>query len=384
LHNFIYFFNLTGIFSRKDMPSEGSVFTSGIRCTTDTFLNQSVNRNIRAMRFPRARCRSLLSTAAIAMLFAATSCGRATGGFVSTSASSNAKSERLVFTPGSLGFGKVPVRQRKVHTVSITNAGDSNITLLQVITQGKDFTLSGLDLPLTLASGESFTFSSVFAPHSTGASSGSISFVSDTSDVSDPGLKLELTGMGANDGELTVDPAVMNFGTVQVGSSASQQGTLTAGDMQVIISSATSSSAEFTLSGLSFPLTIPAGASQGFLVTFTPQASGAVSATLPFLDGAGTTPLAIESLNGVGTVSQGHTVDLSWIASTSQNVIGYNVYRGTTSGGPYTKINSALDPNTAYTDSSVANATTYYYVSTAVNSSNEESGYSNEAQATIP
>jgi hypothetical protein len=353
-------------------------------CTTGTFLYQSINRNIRAMRFPLAMCRSLLSTAAIAMLILAMSCGLTTGGFVSTSASSSTKTERLVFTPGSLGFGKVAVRQRKVQTASITNAGSSNVTLLQVITQGKDFSLSGLDFPLTLTSGESFTFSSVFAPHSTGASSGSISFVSDASEVSNPAPKLELTGTGADDGELTVDPAVMNFGTVQVGSNASQPGTLFAGNTQVIISSAISSSAEFTVGGLSFPVTIPAGGNQGFLVTFSPQASGAASATLVFLDVAGTTPLAIESLNGVGTVSQGHTVDLSWNASTSQNVIGYNVYRGTTSGGPYTKINSVLDPNTAYTDSSVANATTYYYVSTAVNSSNEESGYSNEAQASIP
>jgi len=336
------------------------------------------------MRLPLAMCRSLQSTAVIAMLIAATSCGRATGGFVSTSSSSNTKTERLVFTPTSLGFGKVGVRQHKVRTVSITNAGNSSVTLLQVITQGQDFTLSGLDLPLTLTSGESFTFSGVFAPQSTGARSGSISFVSNASEVSNPGPKLELTGTGGDDGELTVDPAVMNFGTVQVGSSSSQPGTLLAGNTQVIISSATSSSAEFTVGGLSFPVTIPAGGSQGFLVTFTPQASGAVSAALAFLDVAGTTPLAMESLNGVGTVSQGHTVDLSWNARTSNNVIGYNVYRGTTSGGPYTKINSTLDPNTAYTDSSVANGITYYYVSTAVNSSNEESGYSNEAQATIP
>jgi len=336
------------------------------------------------MQLPRTLCRSLLSAAVIAMLLAATSGARANDGFPPTLSSSNTETERLVFTPANLSFGKVSVRRRKVQTATITNAGSSTITLLQVITQGKDFTLSGLDLPLTLASGESFTFSSAFAPRSTGVSSGSISFVSDASDVSNPAKKLELTGMGADDGQLTIDPAIMNFGTVQVGLSASQPGTLFAGDTQVIISSATSSSAEFTLSGLSFPLTIPAGGSQGFLVTFSPQASGMASATLVFLDVAGTTPLAVESLNGVGTVSQGHTVDLSWNASTSQNVIGYNVYRGTTSGGPYTKINSVLDPNTSYTDSSVADDTTYYYVSTAVNSSDEESGYSNEAQATIP
>jgi hypothetical protein len=92
---------------------------------------------------------------------------------------------------------------------------------------------------------------------------------------------LGLTGTGADDDQLTVDPPAMNLGTVQVGTSASQSGTLFAGGSQVTISSATSSNPEFVLSGLSFPLTIPPGGRQGFLVTFTPQATGLTSGTHP-------------------------------------------------------------------------------------------------------
>jgi fibronectin type 3 domain-containing protein len=65
-------------------------------------------------------------------------------------------------------------------------------------------------------------------------------------------------------------------------------------------------------------------------------------------------------------------------------VIGYNVYRGTQSGGPYTRINPELDPNLDYTDIAVIDGQTYFYVTTSVNSENEESVYSNQAQATIP
>jgi fibronectin type 3 domain-containing protein len=79
-----------------------------------------------------------------------------------------------------------------------------------------------------------------------------------------------------------------------------------------------------------------------------------------------------------------HSVSLSWTASISQDVIGYNIYRGTKSGGPYSKINSVLNASTVYTDTSVVDGMTYYYVSTAVNSSNQESAYSNQAQAIIP
>jgi fibronectin type 3 domain-containing protein len=54
------------------------------------------------------------------------------------------------------------------------------------------------------------------------------------------------------------------------------------------------------------------------------------------------------------------------------------------SGGPYTKINSALVTVLNYTDSTVVSGTTYYYVVTAVDSSGTESVYSNEVSAVIP
>lgn len=85
-----------------------------------------------------------------------------------------------------------------------------------------------------------------------------------------------------------------------------------------------------------------------------------------------------------GVVSQGHRVALVWNASTSPDVIGYNIYRGNRSGGPYSKINPVPNASTVYTDTSVTDGNTYYYVTTSVNSDNQESGYSNQSQATIP
>jgi len=49
-------------------------------------------------------------------------------------------------------------------------------------------------------------------------------------------------------------------------------------------------------------------------------------------------------------------------------VAGYNVYRGTVSGGPYTKINSSLVAALDYIDSTVQSGTTYFYVTTAIDS----------------
>ena len=62
---------------------------------------------------------------------------------------------------------------------------------------------------------------------------------------------------------------------------------------------------------------------------------------------------SVFSNQAVAVLTQGkHIVGLTWVASTS-TVIGYNVYRGTVAGGPFTKINSALVSGLTYSDTFV-------------------------------
>ena len=79
-----------------------------------------------------------------------------------------------------------------------------------------------------------------------------------------------------------------------------------------------------------------------------------------------------------------HAATLSWGASASSGVAGYNVYRATSSGGPYTKVNASIVTTTTYTDLTTLAGVTYYYVVTAVNSSGDESSYSNQARGVVP
>jgi fibronectin type 3 domain-containing protein len=83
-------------------------------------------------------------------------------------------------------------------------------------------------------------------------------------------------------------------------------------------------------------------------------------------------------VTGTAPGASTHRVDLSWAASTSADVTGYNVYRAVYSNAcePLSKINTALVATTSYTDSTVADGASYCYATTAVDSSNE-SGYSN-------
>jgi hypothetical protein len=78
-----------------------------------------------------------------------------------------------------------------------------------------------------------------------------------------------------------------------------------------------------------------------------------------------------------------HSVLLSWTASTSANVIGYNVYRGSAPGNEIA-ITPPLVAGTSYTDGTVQAGQTYYYVVTAMNSSMITSVFSNEVKAVIP
>ena len=78
-----------------------------------------------------------------------------------------------------------------------------------------------------------------------------------------------------------------------------------------------------------------------------------------------------------------HSAHLSWARSNSTDVLGYNVYRGTQSGGPYVKLNPALLANPDYLDTAVSAGQTYYYAVTAVTAV-MESGRSVEVVAVIP
>jgi hypothetical protein len=90
------------------------------------------------------------------------------------------------------------------------------------------------------------------------------------------------------------------------------------------------------------------------------------------------------SLGQVCVTYNSHSVTVNWVASTTPNV-NYNVYRGSASAGPYTKLNSSLVAGTTFQDSAVTAGQTFYYVATAVDGNGKESAYSSPpVQATIP
>jgi hypothetical protein len=288
---------------------------------------------------------------------------------------SGVSSEAVKASPASLSFGQVSVGSSSTLSVVLTNPRAWKIKLFAVQVVGTGFSVSGPTLPMTLNPKQSITLKVAYAPPVAGSDGGGVS-------IAGPGVVIPLTGTGAatTAGQLTLTPASVNFGSVDIGSNSKQIFTVKATGASVTISSASSSNSQFTLPGVSLPLTIASGQSEQLDAVFTPTKSGSTSGNLTFASNASNTP-STESLAGTGVSAQ-YSVNLSWNASTS-SVQGYNVYRGTTSG-KYSKLNSSLDANTAYSDNTVASGVTYYYAVTAVNSKGEESSYSSPLQVKIP
>ena len=170
-----------------------------------------------------------------------------------------------------------------------------------------------------------------------------------------------------------------------VGASGASQLTVTStGNQNVTISSVSVSGTGFVLGTSAGSVILDPSQSQAYTVNFNPKSAGAASGTLTITSNAANSPLKIP-LAGTGTAAPTSTptVMLSWNSSTS-SVIGYYVYRSTKPSGPYTQLNSAPESSPAYSDATVAAGQLYYYVVTAVDSSNIQSAYSNQVSVSIP
>ena len=284
-------------------------------------------------------------------------------------------------TPSSASFGNVVVGAANSQTIQVSNPGNATLTITQASVTGSGFSTNGLNLPLSINPGQSSTFNAQFQPSATGSASGSISLVSNAAG-SPTGVSLSGTGIAATE-TLSLSSTSVSFGNVDTGLSSTQTETVTnTGNASIQISQISISGTGFSLSGASVPVTLSPSQKLTFSVIFSPTTAGGASGSVTVSSNAAGSPATI-ALTGSGVAATPHTVSLSWTASTS-TVSGYNVYRSTTSGGGYSKVNGGLVGGVNYTDSTVQNGITYYYVTTAVDSSGNESTYSNEASAIIP
>jgi len=180
----------------------------------------------------------------------------------------------LSANPSALAFGNIAPGSSSKQSVTLTNTGNSSISLSKLTSTGSYFSVSGLVLPVTLAVGQSSGFSVTFAPTTTGTFSGSVAV---TSTAANSPLSLPLSGTGAASHYVTLNwtPSVSSVSGYSV-----YRGTQKGGPYTKITSSLVSGSTynDATVqSGSTYYYVVTAISSSGVQSVFSTE----TSATIP-------------------------------------------------------------------------------------------------------
>jgi hypothetical protein len=182
---------------------------------------------------------------------------------------------------------------------------------------------------------------------------------------------------------LSATPSSVGFGTQALNTAMTQTVKITnTGTAAITITQDTVAGPGFS-AGATTPIILNAAQSVNVPVVFNPGAAGTVNGSLTLVSN-GTSVLSVP-LSGTGLAPLAHSVDVAWDPNTSATLQGYNVYRSTVTGGPYTKLSATLSPTTLlFTDTTPVSGKKYFYVVTAVDTSGAESSASSEVAVTIP
>ena len=186
---------------------------------------------------------------------------------------------------------------------------------------------------------------------------------------------------------LSINATSVPFGSVALNTPSTQDVTLTSsGTTSVTVNSATVTGTGFTLSsGPTFPVTLTPGQTATLGVEFDPTTAGAATGQLTITSTSSTNGTAVITLSGTGTAGS-YAVDLSWEAPTNSTdpVAGYNVYRAPSGSSTYQLLNSSVDGQTTYVDSTVQSGHSYQYIVESVDDSGVESVPTSPITVTIP
>ena len=213
-----------------------------------------------------------------------------------------ATGSQLTASPTSLDFGSMTVGSTASKSLTVTATGSGAVTISQFNTTTSDFSVSGPSLPLTIGAGQSTTLTVSANPQSAGALSGTVAIVSNAAS-SPTSVGLTATAAAPSSPVLSLNPTSVGFGSVASGSSSSKSVVITnTGNASLTISQATVTGAGYAASGLSLPLTLAAGASTSFVVSFSPSTSGAANGNVALVSTAPNSPMNLP-LTGTGAAA---------------------------------------------------------------------------------
>jgi hypothetical protein len=290
----------------------------------------------------------------------------------------------MTLSPASLSFGARHLESSSVaESLNLTNSGIVPLDIAGIEFAGSnpgDFSQT-TTCENSLAAGATCTISVTFKPTASGTRTATVSI---RDNAADSPQSVSLTGTGTSTtSTVSLSASSLAFGNQPVDLTSSSQtvAVTNTGSTALSITSiaSTGTNAGDFAQNNTCNSSVPAAGTCTVVVTFTPSVSSAETASLNIADDANGSPQEV-ALSGTGI----HDVILNWAAPASGAVTGYNVYRGTASGGESaTPLNSAPVAGTTYCDENVQAGQTYYYVLTTVDG-DSQSADSAEVSAAVP
>jgi Abnormal spindle-like microcephaly-assoc'd, ASPM-SPD-2-Hydin/Protein of unknown function (DUF1573) len=204
----------------------------------------------------------------------------------------------LSISPSSFDFGSVEDGHTTSQAFTVTNTGAAALTIEQLSVSGSGYTVSGLATPGTIGAGGNTTFTVLFAPMTAGDLAGTVDLISNA--PNSPNV-LFLHGKGKSASvTLSASPASLSFANVDTGTSSSKGITISnTGNTSVTISQVSVNAKDFSVSGMTAPLTLGAGQNAPLVVSFHPSASENVTGNITVVSTQGANAVVAVSGNGL-------------------------------------------------------------------------------------
>ena len=269
--------------------------------------------------------------------------------------------------------------------VNLTNTGNAALAVSSIVVSGANASefIQTNNCGSSVTAGASCTINVTFKPSETGNRGASLAIADNA--IGTPQC-VALSGTGTNtSGSASLSPGRLTFGNepVELTSNAQTITLANTGATALNISgfAVTGANSSDFVQNNNCGSSVAVGATCTIAVLFTPSVAGTRAAAITISDDATGSPQTA-SLSGTG----GHDVVLKWTASLSSNVIGYNIYRGTISGGesPAPLNGTPINASTYADENVTAGATYYYLVTSVVTDGVTESAASTETAATVP
>lgn len=293
------------------------------------------------------------------------------GGSLSRPATGN-----LVVSPNSVGFGNVGVGQTGTMTVALENVGLAPITINMLSASTPPFTITGQgDLPVQVAVGQTYTATVHFNPTASGDATGQLLATTSLSSTPTVAASLSGTGIPALNALSCASTSVQGPGSDNC--SVTLNAAALSGGFVVNLSADNST---LTVPGT---VTIPNAATSASFVVSASSVAGPQTASLVASANGVSKQLA---LNLVPPSSGPHRIQLSWVApaSTDDPVAGYNIFRAPSGSNAFQLLNSQIDPQTTFIDTTAQSGFAYDYYVESVDADGTASSPSNTITLAIP